>query len=341
MQDVIISTGDFPVQMESFPAADVDQFEFIKSLINDCDYYVLIIAGRYGSLDSDGLSYTHKEFRYAVSQGVPVLVMLHGALGKIEAGKSETGHDGPARLRAFIEEAQTNRLRKTWTSMEGLKLAVREALDHAKATKPRVGWVRGNSVASVAALEELNEVRKENEAYRKTIGELEVELELPPIPAPYDRLVINLLPHQKRGSSRMGSEAGISTSWIAVFPIFHSNFKWRTTDWRDECYYVDEEESCVEIGAAIAAAAVPVPVDTTGCFKIAKDTLTRLMNYYIELGLMRPIGSDAPFTEIADKAARRHSIVQHQTEAFKVVQGKVAIHPRVVQVRADGDEIPF
>lgn len=49
VQDVIISTGDFPVQMESFPSADEDQFDFIKSLIDKGDYYVHIIAGRYGS----------------------------------------------------------------------------------------------------------------------------------------------------------------------------------------------------------------------------------------------------------------------------------------------------
>jgi hypothetical protein len=338
VQDVVISTGDFPVQMESFPAADKDQFEFIKTLIDDCDYYVLIIAGRYGSTDGDdGLSYTHKEFRYAVSRGVPILVMLHGALDKIEVGKSETGEDRIARLRDFIEEAQTKRLRKTWTNLEGLKLAVREALDHAKATKPRVGWVRGNSLASVAALEELNEVRKENEAYRKTIGALEIELDLPPIPAPDDRLVINLLPHTTRGSSRRGSAAGVSTSWIEAFPIFHNNLKWRTTDWNNEySYYVEEEDSCVEIGSAIAAAAVPV--DAAYCFKIARDTLTRLMNYYIEAGLMRPVGADVPFTEIADKVARRHSIAQRQSKAFEVVHGSVEVGETFSR---DLDEIPF
>jgi hypothetical protein len=38
-----------PVGMELFPASDDDQWSFIKSVIDDCDYYVLILAGRYGS----------------------------------------------------------------------------------------------------------------------------------------------------------------------------------------------------------------------------------------------------------------------------------------------------
>lgn len=86
VQDVVISNGDFPVQMESFPAADEDQFEFIKTLIDQCDYYILIIAGRYGNVAEDGISYTHKEFRYAASKGIPILVMVHADRSKISVG---------------------------------------------------------------------------------------------------------------------------------------------------------------------------------------------------------------------------------------------------------------
>ena len=51
------------------PAADDEQFEFIKRVIDDCDYYVVIVAGRYGSMTSEGISFTEKEFDYAISKG--------------------------------------------------------------------------------------------------------------------------------------------------------------------------------------------------------------------------------------------------------------------------------
>lgn len=51
-----------PAGMELFPAADEEQWEFIKKVIDDCDYYLLIVGGRYGSLSDDGLSFTEKEF---------------------------------------------------------------------------------------------------------------------------------------------------------------------------------------------------------------------------------------------------------------------------------------
>ena len=56
---------------------DEEQFAFIKTVIDDCDYYILIVANRYGSLASDGLSYTEKEYDYAVSKKIPVLSFLH------------------------------------------------------------------------------------------------------------------------------------------------------------------------------------------------------------------------------------------------------------------------
>ncbi len=47
-----------PAGMELFPAADEEQFEFIKKVIDDCDYYIIILGGRYGSVGANGVSYT-------------------------------------------------------------------------------------------------------------------------------------------------------------------------------------------------------------------------------------------------------------------------------------------
>ena len=52
--------------MEYFPALDEEQFDFIKTVIDQFDYYVAVVAGMYGSLASDGLSYSEKEYEYAL-----------------------------------------------------------------------------------------------------------------------------------------------------------------------------------------------------------------------------------------------------------------------------------
>ena len=72
----IMSLDCIPSGMELFPATDEEQFEFIKRIIDDCDYYVLILGGRYGSLAKDGISYTEKEYLYALSKGIHVLAFV-------------------------------------------------------------------------------------------------------------------------------------------------------------------------------------------------------------------------------------------------------------------------
>lgn len=55
--------------MEYFPAANEEQFAVIKRLIDRCDYYILILGGRYGSIEpKTGKSYTQLEYEYALEK---------------------------------------------------------------------------------------------------------------------------------------------------------------------------------------------------------------------------------------------------------------------------------
>jgi hypothetical protein len=58
----LLELNCIPSGMEMFPAADEDQWTLIKKVIDDCDYYLVIIAGRYGSLSPAGKSYTQMEY---------------------------------------------------------------------------------------------------------------------------------------------------------------------------------------------------------------------------------------------------------------------------------------
>ncbi|MBA84047.1 MAG: hypothetical protein CML69_04835 [Rhodobacteraceae bacterium] len=341
VQDAILGAGDFPVQMESFPAADEDQFEFIKTLIDNCDYYVLIVAGRYGTPAADGVSYTEKEYHYAKSKKIPILVMLHGNPGSISADKTESSDDGKTRLAQFVQEVSNGRLRKTWLTTGDLKHAVRDALDNAKATRPGVGWVRGDTTASAALLREMNEVRKENEKFRDAIGHLEIELALPPIPAADDGLEIDLIPVTVRGGyggDTTSTYARIKCTWISAFPVFFSSFQWQTSDWGGEtCYYREEDESCHAIGAALASELGTF--DTKGLYTISRNTLERLVSYYIEVGLMVSEG-EQPFTDAGKRLARRHRIADSGKTVFAIVEGDIKLK-HIAPAHITDDEIPF
>lgn len=80
-----------PCGMEAFPAANETQWNWIKKVIEECDYYVLTIGGMYGSVNEEsGLSYTEMEYDYAIEKGVPTIAFLVEDEGKLLGDKLES-----------------------------------------------------------------------------------------------------------------------------------------------------------------------------------------------------------------------------------------------------------
>ena len=131
--------------MELFPAADDEAWTLIQRVIDESDYYLLIVGGRYGSITEDGVSFTEKEYDYAQHTGKPVMAFLHGAPDTIAVGKSDLDSGARMNLQAFTEKVKRSKHVKYWTSAEDL--AGKIALSFATFTKsyPAIGWVRGDS----------------------------------------------------------------------------------------------------------------------------------------------------------------------------------------------------
>lgn len=159
-----------PSGMEMFPAFDEEQWEFIKRVIDDCDYYLLVIGGRYGSLTSEGISYTEKEYDYAVEKGIKVLAFLHEEPDNIPVGKTDKNHELQIKLEEFRGKVSTGRLVKHWKAPDQLPGLVALSLSKTIKTYPAVGWVRSSSVGSTELLSEINSLRKENDDLNKKIS---------------------------------------------------------------------------------------------------------------------------------------------------------------------------
>ncbi|MBX3576597.1 MAG: DUF4062 domain-containing protein [Rhizobiaceae bacterium] len=165
----ILDLGHIPAGMELFPASDTEQLAYIKKVIDECDYYVLIMGGRYGSLDEEGVSFTEREYDYAVETGKVIIAFPHGNLSAIPVGKSDTADRMKGNLEAFRSKVMTGRLVRDWTSREQLESLLVKSLVRAMSDYPAVGWVRANAVASEDILAQINTVRAENEKLRSEL----------------------------------------------------------------------------------------------------------------------------------------------------------------------------
>ncbi|POA96886.1 hypothetical protein C2134_20290 [Chromobacterium sinusclupearum] len=163
----------FPCGMEYFPASSDDQWSFIKDLIDQCDYYVVVIAGRYGSVDAEGISFTEKEYRYALEKGIPVLGFVHADPSQIPNGKSELEPEAQKRLEQFRALVQT-RLCKEWKTAAELGAVVSRSLTQLIRRTPRPGWVRADQLASTEAAVEIVRLRQLNDQLTQELGKLSV-----------------------------------------------------------------------------------------------------------------------------------------------------------------------
>lgn len=72
----ILDAGHIPAGMELFKAGK-SQMDTIRKWIDASDIYMLILGGRYGSIEkSSGFSYTELEYRYALSKNMPVFAIV-------------------------------------------------------------------------------------------------------------------------------------------------------------------------------------------------------------------------------------------------------------------------
>lgn len=158
----LLQLNAIPAGMELFPVADDDAWTLIQRVIDDCDYYLLLIGGKYGSVDADGLSFTEKEFDYAVSCGKPIMAFLHSAPDEIPMGKSEKQESAQEALKAFRSKVESLKHVKYWGSAEDLAGKVALSFASFTQTYPAVGWIRADQAATSDVLDELNSLRKEN-----------------------------------------------------------------------------------------------------------------------------------------------------------------------------------
>ena len=166
---VLLELDCIPSGMELFPAANDSQWDLIKGVIDDCDYYVVIIAGRYGSMGPKGVGYTEMEYEYAVESGKPVMAFLHGDLDSLPAKWVEKTQIRSAKLKAFRDLVR-RKMCKEWTTPHELGSVLARSLVTLRKRHSAVGWIRGDQVPEQAASEML-ELRKKVDRLERALQE--------------------------------------------------------------------------------------------------------------------------------------------------------------------------
>lgn len=190
----ILEMGHIPVGMEMFSAGDEEQWNLIKKQIDDCDYYVVIVAHRYGSLDKN-ISYTEKEYDYASSINMPTLGFLINE--SISWPNSKIDKDAKkVKAVANFKSKIKKKIIAFWDNKNDLYGKVSIALMKQFNTNPGIGWVRANKYSGTEVLSEISRLSKENGDLRlineKLTNQSTTEA------SKEEKKVFNILLHNKR-----------------------------------------------------------------------------------------------------------------------------------------------
>ncbi|MFO4022922.1 DUF4062 domain-containing protein [Enterobacter hormaechei] len=171
----ILKAGHIPAGMELFTAADRSQMDIIKNWIDESDVYMLILGGRYGSIEpTTGKSYTELEYDYAVEQGKALfaVVIKEEALEKKvkEHGTDFLERDEPKSLSEFKKKVLSN-MSSFFEDVKDIRLCVHESLSDFSANRKLKGWVSADEIIDTHDLAE--EIKKLNEENRKLKSDIE------------------------------------------------------------------------------------------------------------------------------------------------------------------------
>ncbi len=151
---VALENNFIPVGMEQFHAAPTSQWNVITKMIDECDFYLLVVGGRYGSIDTEsGISYTEKEYNYAKSKGMPVLVVIKeaSAITDIEKDTGDDKYDKMRMLDEFREKVKNDgNTVDFFVDLNNLKYVASQTFSNAIGyADGNAGWVRYRDLVDI------------------------------------------------------------------------------------------------------------------------------------------------------------------------------------------------
>lgn len=174
--EAILAAGHIPAGMELFAAGDESQLEVIRRWIDDSDVYMLILGGRYGSIDpSTGLSYTELEYDYAVQKGLPffALVLSENAVdAKSPVIINENRETNNRDKYDIFREKVLSKISKVVEDCKDIKIGILESIRNMEHRYKLQGWIRSSEMQDVSPLmKQLSVLADENSQLKKELAE--------------------------------------------------------------------------------------------------------------------------------------------------------------------------
>lgn len=179
--EAVLGSKHIPAGMELFRAGNKSQLETIKKWIDESDIYMLILGGRYGSIEPDsGKSYTQLEYEYALEKGIPIFAVVL----KDEFLYKKAANQGNDVIKDIsnpefqkFKELVMSKMIKEVEDCKDIKLAIKDSISELEEEYDLSGWVRATNIEdNIETLKENAKLNKENIKLTKENNKLKSDL---------------------------------------------------------------------------------------------------------------------------------------------------------------------
>lgn len=197
----ILKAGHIPAGMELFTAGDKTQWATIQRWIDESDAYMLILGGRYGSIEPvSGISYTELEYDYALQQSKPsfaVVIDEKYLEQKVKSyGVGVIERENVQELKLFREKVLSN-ISSFFSDDKDVRLCIHESLADLNSNSSVKGWISAADVEDTKPLhEEISRLRSENSRLQQSISKIPNALpktNIKVLSEDYDELISSLM----------------------------------------------------------------------------------------------------------------------------------------------------
>lgn len=221
----ILKAGHIPAGMELFTAGDKSQMDTIRRWIDESDIYMLILGGRYGSVESKTqVSYTELEFDYALEQDKPLFAVVIDEVA-LETRVREHGielleRENPKQLQDFRNKVLSN-ISSFFADDKDIRLCVYESLSDIAASRELKGWVSADEVVNSQSLvEEISVLRLENDALKQRLENAEKKVTQPQdiaVTDDFSELLSVLEATEVKVPDKLSGKSEMTNSLLSIF----------------------------------------------------------------------------------------------------------------------------
>jgi hypothetical protein len=173
----VLRAGNIPAGMELFSAGNKSQLDTIKKWIDESDIYMLILGGRYGSLEPETqLSYTELEYRYAMEREKSLFaIVLSDSMIELKVkteGQKVLELENQDKFKKF-KEFVLSKVCRICSDESEIKLSILESIIDIQSQTELIGWIKGDEIPDNSILiSELEILRKERDELQEKVNSL-------------------------------------------------------------------------------------------------------------------------------------------------------------------------